>query len=101
MLHDTIGVRFSDLENNWEECRCFYDFSADGNDRHNLVYRRCGDLPDGRHFGAAIWPKSQTWPPHLIIQIVDQAGQMHESTEAGPVSWDRQVRWPMAVAASP
>ena len=49
-LRDTVEVWFSELVDNREEC----DFQwYSGDRRKDARYGRCGDLPDGRHFGAA------------------------------------------------
>ena len=101
-LRSSIDVWFSRLEDNWEECGFFYDFSTDRNDRHDKTYRRYGDLPDGRHFGVYIWPGSEAWPDASIMMIVGETGEMQVNTEIDG-RWDARndERWPLAAAASP
>ena len=52
-LRDTVEVWFSELIDNREECD-FHWYSGDR--RKDSRYGRCGDLPDGRHFGASFVP---------------------------------------------
>ena len=90
------------LKDNWEECDFRYNVSTDPDDWHDAVYRRYGDLPDGRHFGVYIWPKSEAFSPASVMMIVDKSGEMRTNTVIKE-SWSTQdsVFWPMAAAASP
>ncbi len=96
------GIEFARLKDNWEVNDFYYDFSADHNERHYLVYRRYGTLPDGRHYGVCIWPQSEAWPPISVLMIVRENGEMTGNTEIDD-RWDvpDSVRWPLAVTASP
>ena len=66
------------------------------------MYRRYGDLPDGRHFGVYIWPKSEAWPPESVMMIVSSSGEMQVNTIVDG-RWDVRDtdRWPLAAAAAP
>ena len=76
-LRDPIGVWFSELQDNWEECGFFYDVSMYQNDRHDEVYRRYGDLPDGRRFGAGFIPAfGDPWARESAIVIVGETGEL-------------------------
>ena len=97
-----IGKSFSWMEDNWEECDFRYNVSTDPDDWHDAVYRRYGDLPDGRHFGVYIWPKSEAFSPASVMMIVDKSGKMRTNTVIKE-SWSTQdsVFWPLAAAATP
>ena len=101
-LLSTTGITFSYLKNNWEECDFHYNVSIDPDDWHYEVYRRYGDLPDGRHFGVYIWPKSEAWPPESAMMIVSKTGKMQTNTIMDD-RWEASDadRWPMAAAATP
>ena len=76
-LRDPIGVWFSELQDNWEECGFFYDVSMYQNYRHDEVYRRYGDLPDGRHFGAGFIPAfGDPWARESAVVIVGETGEL-------------------------
>lgn len=95
-LRDTVDVWFSELENNWEECG-FYWFSRDR--RKNEHYRRYGDLPDGRHFGAGFIPAfGDPWARESAIIIVGETGELQRDTPSRIRNWDS---WPKAMAISP
>lgn len=95
-LRDRIGVWFSELDNNWEECG-FYWFSLDR--RKDERYRRCGDLPDGRHFGVGFVPAfGDPWDRESAIVIVGETGELQLATPSWIKEWNR---WPTAMAASP
>ena len=97
-----IGKSFSWMEDNWEECDFRYNVSTDPDDWHDAVYRRYGDLPDGRHFGVYIWPKSGAFSPASVMMIVDKSGEMRTNTVIKE-SWNTRASefWPMAAAATP
>ncbi|MBR0050907.1 MAG: leucine-rich repeat protein [Firmicutes bacterium] len=97
-----IGKSFSWMEDNWEECDFRYNVSTDPDDWHDAVYRRYGDLPDGRHFGVYIWPKSEAFSPASVMMIVDKSGEMRTNTVIKE-SWNTRASefWPMAAAATP
>ncbi len=101
-LHPTTNARFSLLNDNWEECGFRYHVSTDPNDWHDELYRRYGDLPDGRHFGVYIWPKSEAWPEVSAMMIVSENGEMQVNTIIDD-RWDAREadRFPFAAAASP
>ena len=101
-LRPTTGIDFSWLKDNWEECDFRYNVSTDPDDWHYEVYRRYGDLPDGRHFGVYIWPKSEAWPPQSAMMIVSKTGKMQTNTIMDD-RWEASDadRWPMAAAATP
>ena len=101
-LHPTTGIRISWLKDNWEECDFRYNVSTHPDDWHYEVYRRYGDLPDGRHFGVYIWPKHEECPPTSIMMIVSKNGEMQTNTVIDD-RWDADeaVRWPLAAVASP
>ena len=101
-LRSTTGIDFSWLKDNWEECDFRYNVSMDPDDWHYEVYRRYGDLPDGRHFGVYIWPKSEAWPPESAMMIVGKTGEMQVNTIIDD-RWDvcEADRWPLAAAATP
>ncbi len=101
-VYPIIGKSFSRMKDNWEECDFRYNVSMKPDDWHNAVYRRYGDLPDGRHFGVYIWPKSEAFAPASIMMIVDKSGEMRTNTMIKE-SWSTQesVFWPLAAAASP
>ena len=101
-LRDTIDIWFSLLKDNWEECDFFYDVEQGQNTRHDEVYRRYGDLPDGRHFGVYVWPKTQAWPPESVMMIVSETGEM-QTNSGFDARWNvlGDDRWPLAAAASP
>ncbi len=96
-LSDTVGVWFSELENNWEECG-FYWFSWLDR-RKDAHYRRYGDLRDGRHFGAGYIPAfGDPWGRESAIVIVKETGELQYDTRSRIKEWDR---WPKAMAVSP
>ena len=101
-LRHTAGIFFSDLKYNWEECDFRYNVSMRPDDWHEAVYRRYGDLPNGRHFGVYIWPKSEAFAPASAMMIVDKSGEMRTYTLIKE-SWSTQdsVFWPEAAAAAP
>ena len=101
-LRPTTGIDFSWLKDNWEECDFRYNVSTDPDDWHYEVYRRYGDLPDGRHFGVYIWPKSEAWPPQSAMMIVSKTGKMQTNTIMDD-RWeaDEADRWPLAAVSSP
>ena len=101
-LRPDTGIEFSWLKDNWEECDFRYNVSMDPNDWHYEVYRRYGDLPDGRHFGVYIWPKCEAWPPQSVMMIVSKTGEMQTNTIMDD-RWDAEDadRWPLAAAATP
>ncbi len=100
-VYPMIGKSFSWMKDNWEECDFRYNVSMKPDGWHHAVYRRYGDLPDGRHFGAYIWPKSQAWPEATVMMIVSKDGHMQVNTEIDSRDVPRRDRWPMAAAASP
>ncbi len=101
-LRPAMGIELSWLKYNWEECDFRYNVSMDPDDWHDAVYRRYGDLPDGRHFGVHIWPKSEAFPPESAMMIVSKDGEMQVSTTIDD-RWDARDadRWPLAAAATP
>ena len=101
-LRPAAGIELSRLKDNWEECDFRYNVSTDPNDWHYEVYRRYGDLPDGRHFGVYIWPKSEAWPPTSIMMIVSKTGEMQTNTVIDD-RWNANEadRWPLAAVATP
>ena len=101
-LRPATGIELSRLKDNWEECDFRYNVSTDPDDWHYEVYRRYGDLPDGRHFGVYIWPKSETWPPQSAMMIVSETGEMQTNTVMDD-RWDVHDadRWPLAAVATP
>lgn len=101
-LRPTAGIEFSYLKDNWEECGFRYNVSMDPDDWHDAVYRRYGDLPDGRHFGVYIWPKHEEWPPTSTMMIVSKTGEMQTNTVMDD-RWNvnEAGRWPLAAVASP
>ena len=101
-LQPTTGTDLSRLKDNWEECDFRYNASLDSDDWHYEVYRRYGDLPDGRHFGVYIWPKSEAWPPQSIMMIIGENGEMQTNTVIDD-RWDAEDkgRWPLAAVSSP
>ena len=101
-LRRTTGIELSYLKDNWEECDFRYNVSLNPDDWHYEVYRRYGDLPDGRHFGVYIWPKHEECPPTSIMMIVGENGEMQTNTVMDD-RWDADEadRWPLAAVASP
>ena len=101
-LRPTTGIELSYLKDNWEECDFRYNVSLNPDDWHYEVYRRYGDLPDGRHFGVYIWPKHEECPPTSIMMIVGENGEMQTNTVMDD-RWDADEadRWPLAAVASP
>ena len=101
-LRPSTGVELSLLKDNWEECGFRYNVSTDPDDWHYEVFRRYGDLPDGRHFGVYIWPKQEAWPPTSVMMIIDKTGKMQTNSIMDD-RWeaDKAERWPLAAAASP
>ena len=101
-LHPTTGIDLSRLKDNWEECDFRYNVSMDPDVWNDAVYRRYGDLPDGRHFGAYIWPKSELWPEKSVMMVVSKTGEMQGNTIIDD-RWDTRKadRWPLAAAATP
>ena len=101
-LRPTTGIELSYLKDNWEECDFRYNVSLNLDDWHYEVYRRYGDLPDGRHFGVYIWPKSEAWPQQSIMMIVGENGEMQTNTVIDD-RWDAKDkdRWPLAAVSSP
>ncbi|MBO7702294.1 MAG: leucine-rich repeat protein, partial [Eggerthellaceae bacterium] len=101
-VYPLVGKSFSWMKDNWEECDFRYNVSMDPDDWHDAVYRRYGDLPDGRHFGVYIWPKSEAFPPESAMMIVSKTGEMQVNTLVEG-RWDvlGADRWPLAAAASP
>ena len=101
-LRPTTGIDLSCLKDNWEECDFRYNVSMDQDDWHYEVYRRYGDLPDGRHFGVYIWPKHEEWPPTSTMMILSRDGTMQTNSVMDD-SWeaDEADRWPLAAVATP
>ena len=101
-LRPATGIDLSRLKDNWEECDFRYNVSMDPDDWHYEVYRRYGDLPDGRHFGVYIWPKSGEWPPQSAMMIVSKTGEMQVNATIDD-RWDAREadRWPLAAASTP
>ena len=101
-VYPIIGKSFSWLKDNWEECDFCYNVSLNTDDWHYDVYRRYGDLPDGRHFGVYIWPKHEECPPTSIMMIVGENGKMQTNSVMDD-RWeaDEADRWPLAAVASP
>ncbi len=101
-LRPAVGIDFSWLKDNWEECGFRYNFSMDPDDWCDAVYRRYGDLPDGRHFGVYIWSKSEPWPEKSAMMIISKTGEMQISSIIDG-RWDvrKADRWPLAAAATP
>ena len=101
-LRPTTGIELSYLKYNWEECDFRYNVSLNPDDWHYEVYRRYGDLPDGRHFGVYIWPKHEECSPTSIMMIVGENGEMQTNTVMDD-RWDADEadRWPLAAVASP
>lgn len=101
-LRPITGIELSYLKYNWEECDFRYNVSLNPDDWHYEVYRRYGDLPDGRHFGVYIWPKHEECPPTSIMMIVGENGEMQTNTVIDD-RWDADEadRWPLAAVASP
>ena len=95
-LRDTADVWFSELDDNWEECG-FYWVSMDR--RKDERYRRYGDLPDGRHFGAGFVPAfGDPWGRESAVLIVGEDGELQQDTP----SWiEKRNSWPLAMASSP
>ncbi|MBP5294674.1 MAG: hypothetical protein J6Y95_03015, partial [Lachnospiraceae bacterium] len=100
--YEAENIRLSQLKDTWEECGFRYNVSMDPDDWHDAVYRRYGDLPDGRHFGVYLWPKSEAWPPESAMMIVSKTGEMQVNTIIDD-RWDVRAadRWPLAAVASP
>ena len=95
-LRDTVEVWFSELVDNREECD-FHWYSGDR--RKDSRYGRCGDLPDGRHFGASFVPAfGDPWGRESAIVIVGEDGELQHDTPVSTGKWDS---WPMAMAVSP
>ena len=101
-LRPATGIELSRLKDNWEECDFCYNVSLNSDDWHYDVYRRYGDLPDGRHFGVYIWPKHEESPPTSIMMIVGENGKMQTNSVMDD-RWeaDEADRWPLAAVASP
>ena len=101
-LRPATGIKLSWLKDNWEECDFRYNVSSDPDDWHCAVYRRYGDLPDGRHYGVYIWPKGEARPPESVMMIVGKDGEMQVNTIIDD-RWDAREddRWPLAAAATP
>ncbi len=101
-LRPTTGIELSRLKDNWEECDFRYNVSLNPDDWHYEIYRRYGDLPDGRHFGVYIWPKTEAWPPQSAMMIVSRTEEMETNTIIDD-RWDADEadRWPLAAVASP
>ena len=106
-LCDSTGVWFSELDTDREEREFSYDFSWKKNDRHDVVYRYYGDLPDGRHVGAYVFPSMASFadfkdPPFTGIVIVDEKGEMKSCTPAEHMHLQPDEHYfPMAIASSP
>ena len=100
-LRPTTGIEFSYLKYNWEECDFRYNVSTEPDDWHDAVYRRYGDLPDGRHFGVYIWPKSEALPEASVMMIVGKDGQVQVNTEIDSRDVPKRDMWPQAAASSP
>ena len=95
-LRDPIGVWFSELTDNWERGD-FYWVDPWGK-RKDESYRHYGDLPDGRHFGAALAPAfGDPWARETAIQIVKTTGELDTETEA----INERENWPLAMVSSP
>ncbi len=92
-LRDTIGVWFSELKDNWEECGFF---RRSWFWRKKGRYRRFGDLPDGRHFGAGHVPASGgPWAREMAILTAGETGELQLAAPIG------ENNWPTAVVSSP
>ena len=96
-----IGKSFSWMKDNWEECDFRYNVSMDPNDWQDAVYRRYGDLPDGRHFGVYIWPKSEAWPQESAMMIVGKDRKMLVTFGIDNRDVPKRELWPQAAASSP
>ena len=101
-LRDPINVWFSELADNYEECAFYYEMPGR---RLEGRYRRCGDLPDGRHYGVWYSRASDPWPASYELAIVEKSGEMTDTTssfcEVPSLSRSGHVSYPSAVAASP
>ncbi|MBR2834495.1 MAG: leucine-rich repeat protein [Coriobacteriales bacterium] len=100
-LQDPIGIWFSELKDNWENREFFYDFSMHQNQRHNDICRHYGDFPDGRRYGAFIFPCSDPWPSSTDILIMKETGELETCTPAEYESWDLPNHWPLTIVSSP
>ena len=95
-LRDTTEVWFSELEANWEECGFYW--SSLGR-RKDGRYYRCGDLPDGRHFGIGFVPAfGDPWGRESAIVIVGKDGDLQLDTPSWVEKWDSRLS---AMALSP
>ena len=86
-LRNPTSVWFSHLDSDREERSFYYCFSLNEDDRHDAAYRYYGDLPDGRHFGAYVFPSMTSYadfkdPPFTGVVIVEKNGKMQSSTPA-------------------
>ncbi len=100
-LRDPIGVRFSELKDNWEEVD-FINWDEYRQQPAEDRYRHHGDLPDGCHYGAVYSPPHEPWPARIDMEIVDETGR-HKYWTAADVKttyWD-ELYWPEVIVASP
>lgn len=97
-LRDTVEVWFSELDDNWEVCDMYW-FSWTSDQRKCEQYRRYGDLPDGRHFGAGFIPAfGDPWGRESAIVIVGEDGDLQLDTLSFIEKWGS---FPTAMALSP
>lgn len=102
-----VDIWFSQLDCDREERAFYYNFSAEEKDRHDAAYRYYGDLPNGCHFGAYVFPSMTSFadfkdPPFTGIVIVDENGKMQALTPAEHMHLQpKEHCFPMGIAASP
>ncbi len=93
-LETPAGIYFSKLGDNWR-----MDFFLDNDVWGKREIYRChryGDLPDGRHYGAHLFPYRELDEYSTHIRIVEPTGESHILAYAGP-----DHHYPKALAATP
>ncbi|MBQ1826698.1 MAG: hypothetical protein II126_01890 [Erysipelotrichaceae bacterium] len=97
-LIDPVGVRFSQLGDNWQQEYLIYE--NPWGKREIEGYHCYGLLPDGRKYGAMLFPYRSMDDYPTLIRIVDQNGNSRLNTLAGSYK-GAERHYPSALVCSP
>ena len=93
-LKDPAGIWFSQLKDNW--VMAYFLDNDLWRKREIDRYHKYGTLPDGRHYGAHLFPYRELDEHYTHIRIVEPTGESHLAVHAG-----LGHSYPLALAASP